>query len=238
MSGLIESAAAILSASESRLEVAAHNVSNISTPGFKRQVGFSQLLNARGTDRVASAAQHISVRRDFAQGKLSPSTNPLDIAISGTGFFQLRAGDAMIYSRQGQFSRAADGTVVTPQGYVLQQAGGGDLVIDSAQVSVLEDGTVLDKGVPVARLAAFAPADTAALQPVGETAFSLPGGSMDAVPDATFRQGMIENSNVSVGDEMVTMMTALRQSEGGARLVQVYDDLLGRALSTLGQSGK
>jgi flagellar basal-body rod protein FlgG len=49
---------------------------------------------------------------------------------------------------------------------------------------------------------------------------------------------MIENSNVSVGDEMVTMMTALRQSEGGARLVQVYDDLLGRALSTLGQSGK
>lgn len=236
MSGLIKSAAAILSASERRLEVAAHNVSNISTPGFKRQIGFSQLLNARGGAQVAGGAQQVAVRRDFAQGKLSPSKNPLDIAISGNGFFQLRAGDTMVYSRQGQFSRAADGSVVTPQGYVLQQAGGGDLVIDSAQVSVLEDGTVLDKGVPVARLAAFMPADTATLQPVGETAFALPGGSMDAVPDAGFRQGMTENSNVAIGDEMVTMMTALRQSEGGARLVQVYDDLLGRALQTLGQS--
>ena len=234
MSGLIESAAAILSASESRLEVAAHNVSNISTPGFKRQVGFSQLL-AAGSD---VNAQQIAVRRDFAQGKLSPSTNPLDIAISGTGFFQLRAGESMVYSRQGQFSRAADGTVVSPQGYVLQQAGGGDLVLDSAQVSILEDGTVLDSGVPVARLAVFAPADPAALQPVGESAFAMPGGAMDIVPDAVLRQGMVENSNVAIGDEMVTMMTALRQSEGGARLVQVYDDLLGRALQTLGQSGK
>lgn len=234
MSGLIESAAAILSASESRLEVAAHNVSNISTPGFKRQVGFSQLLASRGSE----AAQQVAVRRDFTQGKLSPSTNPLDIAISGEGFFQLRAGDAMVYSRQGQFSRAADGSIVTPQGYVLQQAGGGDLVLDGSQVSVLEDGTVLDSGVPVARLAVFAPADPSALQPVGESAFAMPGGAMDIVPDAVLRQGMVENSNVAIGDEMVTMMTALRQSEGGARLVQVYDDLLGRALSTLGQSGK
>ena len=234
MSGLIESATAILSASESRLEVAAHNVSNISTPGFKRQVGFSQLLAARSD----SSAQQIAVRRDFAQGKLSPSTNPLDIAISGTGFFQLRSGESMVYSRQGQFSRAADGTVVSPQGYVLQQAGGGDLVLDSAQVSILEDGTVLDSGVPVAKLAVFAPADPAALTPVGESAFAMPGGAMDIVPDAVLRQGMVENSNVAIGDEMVTMMTALRQSEGGARLVQVYDDLLGRALQTLGQSGK
>ncbi len=235
MSGLIESAAAILSASESRLEVAAHNVSNSSTPGFKRQIGFSQLLATRGAD----IAQQVAVRRDFAQGKLSPSGNPLDIAVSGSGFFQLRAGDATLYSRQGQFSRAADGTVVTPQGYVLQQAGGGDLVLDHADVKILEDGTVLDGGVPVAKLAVFAPADTAALQPVGESAFAMPGGgAMDLVPDAVLRQGMVENSNVAIGDEMVTMMTALRQSEGGARLVQVYDDLLGRALSTLGQSGK
>ncbi len=234
MSGLIDSASAILGASESRLEVTARNVSNISTPGFKRNIGFSKVLNSV-QDKIW---QQIGVRRDFSQGTLSASANPLDIAIDGAGFFQLRAIQGMVYSRQGQFSRAADGTVVSPQGYVLQQAGGGDLVLGSAEVSILQDGTVLDSGVPVARLAVFAAADPAALQPVGETAFTLPGGAMDVVPDAVLRQGMVENSNVAIGDEMVTMMTALRQSESGARLVQIYDDLLGRALQTLGQSGK
>ncbi len=61
---------------------------------------------------------------------------------------------------------------------------------------------------------------------------------MELAPDAVLRQGMIENSNVSLGDEMVETMAALRQSEVGSRLVQVYDDLLGRALSSLGQAGR
>lgn len=237
MSGLIESATAILSVSERRLEVAAHNVANISTPGFKRQVGFSDLLAPRQGDATAGPA--LSIRRDFAQGKLAATSNPLDIAISGEGFFQLRAGESLVYSRQGQFRLAADGTVVTPQGYALQQAGGGDLVLDTSQVTIAEDGTVLDQGTPVARIAVYAPADTAALQPVGESYFAVAGGlGADVVPEAVLRQGMVENSNVAVGDEMVSMMAALRQSEAGARLVQVYDDLLGRAITSLGQGNR
>ena len=57
---------------------------------------------------------------------------------------------------------------------------------------------------------------------------------MEAVAEPMIRQGMVESSNVSMGDEMVTMMAAMRQAEGGARLVQVYDELMGRALTTLG----
>jgi len=236
MSGLLESATAILSASEGRLEIAAHNVANVTTPGYKRQVGFSQVLAARLPG--VTPQQAVAIRRDFAPGGLSATSNPLDVAIDGEGFFQLRAGDALIYSRQGQFSLAADGTVVTPQGYVLQQAGGGDLVLDNAAVSILDDGTVLDDGVPVARLAAFAPEDLAALEPVGESYFAAPVGGMEIVAGATFRQGMVENSNVEIGDEMVTMMASLRQSEIGARLVQTYDSLLGSAISTFGQGGR
>jgi len=231
MSGLIESATAILSASQRRLEVAAHNVANISTPGYKRQVGFSALVGADVPNGAVEPG--FAIGRDFAPGKLTSTSNPLDIAIDGDGMFQLRAGDRLIYTRQGQFSRAADGTVVTPQGYVLQQSGGGDLVLDSAQVSILQDGTILDDGVPVARLAAFS-GDPATLTPVGESYFAAPGGGMESVTDATFRQGMVEASNVEIGDEMVTMMASLRQSEVGARLVQTYDQLLGSAISTFG----
>lgn len=236
MSGLIESATAILSASQKRLEVAAHNVANISTPGYKRQIGFSRLL-APTVPGLASA-QGVAIDRDFGAGKLTATANPLDIAIDGEGFFQLRAGDAMIYSRQGQFRLAEDGTVVTPQGYVLQQAGGGDLVLDNAAVSILQDGTVLDDGVPVARLAVYSTGDPGALAPVGESYFAAPGSGMEIVAGASFRQGMVESSNVEIGDEMVTMMASLRQSEIGARLVQTYDSLLGSAISTFGQGGR
>ena len=232
MSGLIESATAILSASQQRLEVAAHNVANISTPGYKRQVSFSRLLVPDAPGMVSD--QGFAVRRDFSPGKLTSTSNPLDVAIGDEGMFQLRAGDSFIYTRQGQFSRAADGTLTTPQGYVLQQSGGGDLVLDEGAVSILDDGTVLDDGVPVARLAAWSAGDPAALDPIGESYFAAPGAGMEIVADATFRQGMVEASNVEIGDEMVTMMASLRQSEVGARLVQTYDQLLGSAISTFG----
>lgn len=236
MSGLIESATAILSASERRLDISAHNVANMSTPGYKRQVGFAQLV-ARAGDS-ASLDTRVSLRRDAAQGTLAKTGNPLDLAISGAGFFQLRSDTGLLYSRQGQFRIAEDGTVVTPQGYVLQAAGGGDLVLDHADVSVTEDGTVLDQGAPVARIGLFAATDDAALQPVGESHFAAPESMMEATGTGSIRQGMVENSNVSIGDEMVTVTAAVRQAETGARLVQIYDDLLGRAISSLGQGGR
>jgi flagellar basal-body rod protein FlgF len=235
MSGLIESATAILSVSERRLEVAAGNVANISTPGFKRKVGFSDLLQSNSPDVHQSL---LSLRSDFAQGALVSTGNPLDLAISGDGFFQLRAGDRLIYSRQGQFRVGSDGAVVTPQGYVLQQAGSGDLVLDHAAVSILEDGTVLDHGAPVARIGLFSAADPQAMTPVGESHFAAPGGIMENAQSAIVRQGMVEGSNVSLGDEMVSTMAVMRQSEMGARLVQVYDDLLGRAITSFGQGGR
>jgi len=230
MSGLIESAAAILSASERRLEVAAHNVANVSTPGYKRSVGFSQILAAA---RESNTLPDIVARNDFAQGKLISSGNPLDLAVSGSGFFQVRAGDQLLYTRQGQFRRVENGTVVSAQGHVLQQAGGGDLVLENAAVQILGDGTVLDRGRPVGRVGLSAPAAGVTLNAVGESHFAT-GGVMEEVAEPMIRQGMVESSNVSMGDEMVTMMAAMRQAEGGARLVQVYDELMGRALTTLG----
>ncbi|MEI9851941.1 MAG: flagellar hook-basal body complex protein [Sphingomonas sp.] len=227
-----------MSASERRLEVAAHNVANVSTPGFKRQIGFAQLLSAHPGGAEPPSPQ-IFVRRDFAQGVLSATANPLDLAISGGGFFRLRAGDAMIYSRQGQFRLAADGTLVTPAGPRAPAA---------------------RRRRPGARRPAQRPSSRTALcwrtarrsagsastrrwmrrrcRPVGESHFAAAEEIMELAPDAVLRQGMIENSNVSLGDEMVETMAALRQSEVGSRLVQVYDDLLGRALSSLGQAGR
>lgn len=235
MQGLIESATGILSASERRLENVSSNVSNISTPGFKRQISFEEVLNDRDGATVLPSVEH---KADLSQGQLTRTGGPLDLAIGGQGFFRLRAGDQTLYSRQGQFSLAADGSVVTRQGYVLQQAGGGDLVLERAGVEILEDGTVLDGSRPIARIGVYTAADPAALQALGGSIFTAGDDSMEEAPAAAVRQGMVEASNVVLGDEMVAMMTTVRQAEGGARLVQIYDDLLGRAITTFGQGGK
>jgi flagellar basal-body rod protein FlgG len=236
MSGLVEAATSIMSASERRLETISNNVSNISTPGFKRQVSFSDVL--AGTASGGVAGQQMRVHSDLAQGKMSSTGNPLDLAISGSGFFQLRSGEELVYSRHGQFRRAEDGTVVNQQGHRLQQVGGGDLVLENAAVEILADGTVLDAGRPVARVGVFAPAEQAQVQPLGGSMFAIAADALDEVERPELRQGMIEASNVAIGDEMVAMMAALRQAESGARLVQLYDDLIGRAITAFGQGGR
>ncbi|WCM29993.1 hypothetical protein NDN01_25485 [Sphingomonas sp. QA11] len=81
-------------------------------------------------------------------------------------------------------------------------------------------------------------ASAGAIEAIDGSLFRLGTGEAEEVADPLVRQGMTEASNVSVGDEMVTMMAALRQAESGARLVQTYDDLLGRAITTFGQSGR
>jgi flagellar basal-body rod protein FlgG len=207
----------------------------MSTPGFKRQINFNDVLS--GIESVSSS-DSLSVRTDLSQGQLKSTGGPLDLAITGDGLFRLRSGEHIIYSRQGQFKLAQDGTVVTPQGHVLQQAGGGDLVLERAAVEILEDGTVVDEGRPVARIALFAPAAGTAMTPLGGSLFSAAEDLMEEAPGGVVRQGMVESSNVMAGDEMVTMMAAVRQAETGARLVQIYDDLLGRAITTFGQGGK
>lgn len=234
MSGLIESATAILSASERRLEIVANNVANITTPGFKRQLSFMAAMSSPVS--AGPGAMAPQVRADLGQGGMSETGNALDLAIGGPGFFQLRADGAFVYSRQGQFHLAEDGLVISPQGHVLQLAGGGDLVLESAEaVRILADGTVLDGERPLGRIALFAPAPGVAAEPLAGSLFALPADGVEEVEAPQLRQRMIETSNVVLGDEMVTIMAMLRQAETGARIVQLYDELIGRAITVFGQ---
>lgn len=232
MTGLMEAATAVMRSAEVRLDVAARNIASVSAPGYKRQSTYAQLSAA--TIGEPQGLPVIATQTDIAQGKLEETKNPLDLAISGNGFFAVKAGEQVKYLRQGQFSLRADGSVVTPQGYVLQQAGGGDLVLDRANVKIESDGTVLDGDRPIARIGLYTSAVPASADGV---LFDL-GSSPSEVDTPTLRQGMVEGSNVSTGDEMIAMMSAIREAESGARLAQTYDDLLGRAITSLGQGGR
>jgi flagellar basal-body rod protein FlgF len=229
MSGVIDSAVAAMGGAARKTEIAAMNIANVSTPGFKR------LRRLDGAQAAPFASALSRIRADLSSGKMIETGRPFDLAINGAGFFQVRAGDRLLYSRQGGFVRAADGTLTTPQGYVLQQAGGGDLVLSGAGATVLPDGTVIDGDRPVGRVAVYRAADDAAAQTLDGSLFSLADGKADEVATPSIRSGMLEASNVSLGDEMVGTMSAMRDAETGAKLVQIYDDLVGKAIQTFGQ---
>lgn len=241
MSGLLESASAILSLQEKRLEVAGQNIANINTAGYKSQIVFSELLSAGTMGHAAhsnagDALNVLPVTRvanDLTPGKLTQTDNPLDFAISGVGFFQINTSGGIAYTRQGQFQRDANGRLVTSQGAALQAEGGGDLTVNSNTFTVAPDGTVTEDGRPTGRIGIYALGDSRGVQRLAGGIFKA--AAANEADGARIRQGYLESSNVSTAFDMVTMLESVRLAQTAQRLVLTYDDMLGRALSTLGQ---
>lgn len=223
-----EIAAQILARAEQRAEIAAQNIANASTPGYRRRVAFSEMVGAAPSAAVEAAP-------DFTPGQLVETGNPADIGIAGEGFFTVRGDDATLYTRAGVFRPDAEGRLATAEGLVLQAAEGGDIVVGTAPFQISADGVLSQNGAPVARIALVAFEEPGRLVPAAGGAFAA--GDLEPQPVAApvLRQGMLESSNVNMGDEMVAMMEAVRRAETGQRLVTTYDDLMGRVLSTFGQ---
>ena len=227
--GLLELGEIMLATSSRRLEIVSLNVANVTTPGFKRGLAFEDVLAQRG------AAPPLSISSDFTQGGLRITGRPFDIALSGQGFLQLRSEDGIYYARGGQFERMPDGRIANAQGFVLQTASGDDLIVSNANAEILDDGVVLEDGAPVARLGLFQTLEDEALEAIGGSLFRASDSAMqEAAP--LVRQGALENSNVDMASEMIGMMSAVRQGEIGARVVQAYDSLIGQSISIFGRT--
>lgn len=228
MGTFVDIAASVLSQSERRVEIAGQNIANMATSGYKRRVAFAGLLGG-------SAAAAADTVPDLSPAKLTMTGRPLDLAIAGAGFFAVNANGRTLYTRQGEFQRDADGRLVTGQGFPVQAVGGGDIVLKSGDVKVLEDGAVLDAGEAVAKLALVDIRDPQSAAYGEAGLFSVLQDGAEPLDTVAVRQGALETSNVSLGDEMVSMMEALRRAETGQKLVGVYDDLMGRVLTAFGQ---
>lgn len=186
-------------------------------------------------DPAAALSSVQSLATDFSAGKTVETGNPYDLAIVGEGLFTVRNSDRTFYTRQGQFQKDADGRLITTQGFALQ-TDSGDLVLKGGKFEVTADGVVLEDGAPVAKLAIARLAEPARANPVGGSLFTALPEDVDPATAPALRQGALESSNVSTADEMVAIMGALRRAESAQRLVGVYDDLMGRALTTFGQA--
>lgn len=252
-------AASGMAAQQYNIDTISNNIANVNTAGFRaNQARFQDLiyqqLRAAGTPVGASVvpvAQEVglgvkigSSEKIFTQGTIQQTSNPLDVAIEGEGFFQVTKPDGTIgYTRDGSFKRDANGQIVTADGFFLNP----QITVpqNALQVGVGQDGTVTallpgqqtPQTLGQIQLARFT--NPAGLAPQGQNLFVQTGASGAPVISqpgingaGSLQGGYIENSNVSVVDQIVQMITAQRAFEANSKAVTTADEMLQTAVNT------
>jgi flagellar basal-body rod protein FlgG len=247
-------AATGMQAQELNIDVIANNLANVNTSGFKKsRAEFQDLLyeSMRPAGAASSADTTIptgiqlghgtrasAVQKIFTQGDFENTQNELDWAIEGDGFFQIELpnGDTS-YSRCGEFKLDADGRIVNADGFPLVP----QLTIPSdtisitvgmdGTVSVIQAGDSTPSEIGTLQLARFV--NAAGLRSLGKNLFVPTEGSGDEIIGTpgedglgSIAQGFLEMSNVSVVDEMVSMITAQRAYETNSKVIQTSDEML------------
>lgn len=231
LQGLYASVGGML-AELSRQDVIANNLANISTPGFKRSsvsvANFPAELRA-ASESVRSASKLpmvkclvpvLSTYQDTRPGVIEDTKSSTNFALEGPGAFVVQTPTGERYVRQGNFHIDESGRLVTAQNEpVLGQ--NGPIVITDADWSVDEDGSVRIRGNTVDRLRIENPANTR---------------SASSNETTRVMQGKLESSNVSVVEEMVSMITALRAYEANQKVIQAMDQSLDKAINQIGKN--
>lgn len=247
MSGGMYLAAAGALVQQMRLAMLSNNVANINTSGYKAERSVFRLPEASAaTDAAqsASSGQQLSpfappftTMVDFSQGAIRQTGNPLDVAIDGDGFLSVQTPDGVYYTRQGSFTRNADGVLTAPDGHpVLGE--GGPIILEEGAVEIDEAGAVYLNGDEVGRLQVTAFDDTDSLQKVGAGRFALhPDALPGHRPDNTFlRQGHIEMANVNPIQAMTEMIETSRAFEAYQKVIHSVDEATSKSINDVGRN--
>jgi flagellar basal-body rod protein FlgG len=247
-------AATGMDAQQTNLEVIANNIANINTTGYKRaRAEFTDLLyqteRAQGVPNRANQAivpeganiglgvQTAAVRNIHTQGELAQTSNELDLALVGRGWFQIESPDGTtLYSRAGAFNTNADGQLVTIDGYAVVP--GITVPQDSSEVIVSRSGQVQVRignsaeYTDVGQLTIANFANEAGLKPLGDNLFAETAASGEAIvaaPEdpgfAYIKQGYLESSNVDSVKEITDMISAQRAYEMNSKVIQTADEM-------------
>jgi flagellar basal body rod protein FlgG len=214
--------AGALSAGQLRLSAAADNVANLDTPGYRAQE--VELQDAPGGGVAA-----FGIASDPEQGPLMPTGQPLDVALDGPGYFQVRAGNGQVMlTRNGSFRTDANGQLVTSTGDRVVPAISLPAGTDPAAVTIGQDGTVNANGTTLGKLALVNVAAPAGLLAAGNGRYLPTVASGPARPSAGARvqQGALEASNADPVDSMVDLVDIRDTFAFNVKAIQAQDDIL------------
>jgi flagellar basal-body rod protein FlgG len=249
-------AATGMEAQQLRMDVISNNLANASTAGFKRQrAEFEDLLSEtlRGAGapapnggtapsplQVGLGVRNGATTRSFSQGDMLNTSNPLDVAIEGAGFFKVqRASGEPAYTRAGNFRVDATGRLVTQRGELVEP--GITVPPEATGVTIQPDGTVhakvsgREEPVELGQIELVSFTNPAGLSAIGGNLFEQTVASGEALTTrpgeggtGQLAQGYLENANVKAVEEMIDMISTQRAYELNSKVIQSADQMLQR----------
>ncbi len=225
-----------------KLEIIGNNLANINTTGYKKENVFIQLMKDSGLNMAKGngelAGLDVKEYTDYSEGSLNQTSNQLDLAIQGRGFFVVDTPQGERYTRNGNFMLTADGTVVTNEGYpVLGKTGRIQIPdlhrLSQGDLTISEKGEIFVDKRMVAQVRVDDFDNLNELTKDGHSLFASPVPGKPITPDGTtsiIRQGFLEESNVDGIDEMIMMVELSRSFETDQKSVQYQDGTLERAM--------
>lgn len=233
-SGLYAAYTGLLSRTQA-LETAANNLANTNTNGFRAQQDYfrgvlAAYTPASQTEGVSHAVNQFSMlagsRISLSQGQLTTTGNPLDIALNGDGFFQVKTAQGVQLTRDGAFLRGSDGTLTTQHGEPVLDASGAPIILPTGAVHVGTNGDIsvsaADGSSAIAGrlgVVSYAADDLAA---VGTNRFSVRDGVKATASIAEVREGALEGANQDAVQGTMQLMLIQRQAEMMQKALNVF----------------
>jgi flagellar basal-body rod protein FlgF len=219
-------------AQERALDVAANNVANANTSGFRAErVTFEEVLGQQGNLSFVTAEQ---ATVDASRGELRSTGNPLDVAVDGDGWFAMQTPQGVRYTRSGEFRIGPDGALIDGRGNGVLEAGGNPLLIpaDAKDVSVDAAGQVLADGLPVGQIS-IVQLNEANLRNEGGNYYTA-RGAVTPVENAQVVSGHIEGANFDPVRGMVDLIRISRNHESLHQVMTTYREIDQRAVREIG----
>ena len=234
----LRTAAAGMLAQQQKLDAVSSDLANANTTGYKRlRVGFSDLLYEQGgrpttsdNAQLGTGSRIVHNGRQFQQGSLQNTGDPLDVGIEGDGFIKVKLSDGrQALTRDGNLHIDGNGRLVTSFGGLVQPQITIPNNIQPSQISIGQDGSVTAAGQAVGKLTLATVRSPQNLQAAGENAFvaTARSGNAVAAPAATtVRQGTLEASNTDISVAMTDMIEAQRTYQLTSKAIQTADQMM------------
>ena len=225
----------------SRLEKIAHNIANISTPGFKRTIHsspwfgepVSDLAVGRTRNGGAVALYSSKSQTDWTTGAMKTSGNPHDIWLEPGQFIEVATPEGAAFIRQARLRVDSEGRLVDQAERPVRAAGGG-LVLMPKEFSVGPGGEIVQDGRVVGQLTVVVASESAVIEPAGNGAFKIHGAIREAYK-VSIKTGVSEMSNIDTTTEMTRLLETVRHFEAMQKIELALTEMHDKASHYLGE---